>query len=232
MSACAVIVAAGSGSRLGGDPKQFRLIGDRPVLAWSCSVLAFHPGIERLVVVLPQELAESPPAWLDQYHAIIVTGGSTRRESVGCGLEAVGDSDVVLIHDAARPFISPDLVSRLLHAVTEHGAVIPTLELSDTIKRVDTAGPEASVAQTLDRSMLRAAQTPQAFAAEQILELHELAKRSGEKCPDDAAMCEAAGITVRTIPGERWAFKITHEEEFALAQWLVESGRIRWPEVS
>lgn len=227
MSASAVVVAAGSGSRLGGEAKQFRVLGDRPLLAWSCALFASHADIERLVVVLPGELAESPPAWLETYCPTVVTGGATRRESVRRGLAVVGDSDVVLIHDAARPFISKDLVSRLLDEVRSRGPVIPVVEMSDTIKRLDAPTAGACIERTLDRSVLRGAQTPQAFPVEQIRRLHEMAEEAGLECSDDAVLCEVAGITVRTIAGERWGFKITHAEDFALAEWLVSSGLIR-----
>lgn len=227
MKACAVVVAAGFGSRVGGEVKQFRILGDRPVLAWSCSLFASHPEIERLVVVLPKESAQSPPEWLEPFHPTIVAGGLTRRESVRRGLSAVEDSDFVLIHDAARPFVSVDMVSRLLSVVATDGAVIPVLELSDAIKQIAAPTAGASIAQTLDRSVLRGAQTPQAFPVAQIRQLHEVAEESQLDCPDDAVLCEAAGIEVRTVPGERWAFKITHAEDFALAEWLVRSGRIR-----
>ncbi|TFG66302.1 MAG: 2-C-methyl-D-erythritol 4-phosphate cytidylyltransferase [Gemmatimonadales bacterium] len=227
VKACAVIVAAGTGSRLGGDAKQFRQLGDRPLLAWSCALFASHPEVEHLIVVLPRGLAESPPGWLERFHPTVVTGGATRRESVGRGLAAVGDSDFVLIHDAARPFVSADLVSRLLGAVSSRGPVIPVLEVSDAIKQIDAPAAGASVKQTLDRSILRVAQTPQAFPFEQIRRLHELAEVSGQECPDDAMLCEAAGIEVQTIPGERWAFKVTQVEDLALAEWLVSSGRVR-----
>jgi len=227
VKACAVIVAAGSGSRVGGVVKQFRILGDRPLLAWSCSLFASHPEIENLVIVLPREFAQSPPSWLEPFNATVVAGGSTRRESVRRGLAAVEDSDFVLIHDAARPFVSVEMVSRLLCAVATDGPVIPVLELSDAIKEIVDQTAGASIVQTLDRSVLRGAQTPQAFPVAQIRQLHELAEESDLDSPDDAVLCEAAGVEVRTVPGERWAFKITHVEDFALAEWLVRSGRIR-----
>ncbi len=225
MTVAAVVVAAGSGERLGGAPKQFRQLGDLPLLAWSCRLFASHPEVDSLVVVLPAELATAPPGWLAEYGALIVPGGPTRRSSVGCGLEAAGDARLVLIHDAARPFASEDLVRRLLLSARTHGAVIPVLEPVDAVKQL-TPG-EATISRTLDRSILRAAQTPQVFLLEEIRRLHEAADRSGQDAPDDAALCEQAGIAVQTIPGERWAFKITHPEDLALAEWLVATGRVR-----
>lgn len=223
----AVVVAAGSGTRLGGGPKQFRVLGDRPLLAWSCGLFASHPDIGKLVVVLPEELADRPPDWLGNYGATIVPGGSTRRRSVGRGLSAAGESEFVLIHDAARPFASADLVSRLVAAARGHGATIPVLELSDAVKQVEAASPEAHITGTLDRSLLRAAQTPQIFPLDRIRELHEQAERGARDAPDDAALFESAGMPVRTIVGERWAFKITHPEDLALAEWLVATARVR-----
>lgn len=227
MSTSAVVVAAGTGSRLGGVPKQFRALGGRPLLAWSCALFASHSEVEHLVVVLPRELAASPPDWLIPFRPTVVEGGTTRQESVRRGLASVGESDVVLIHDAARPFAAADLVSRLLAEARMHGSVIPVLEVADAIKRIEAPTTESTVERTLDRSVLRAAQTPQAFPLDQIRHLHARAEQSGLNCPDDAALCEAAGIEVRTIRGERWAFKVTHEEDFALAEWLVASGRVR-----
>lgn len=227
MTTSAVVVAAGAGSRLGGEPKQFRALGGRPLLAWSCALFASHPAVEHLVVVLPPELAATPPDWLGPFRPTIVGGGATRRESVRRGLAGVTESDIVLIHDAARPFASSDLVSRLLAETREHGSVIPVLELADAIKQIDAPTAGSTVERTLDRSLLRAAQTPQAFPLDQIRRLHTLAEQSSLNCPDDAALCEAARIDVRVIRGERWAFKVTHAEDFALAEWLVASGRVR-----
>lgn len=230
MKTSAIIVAAGAGSRLGGEAKQFRVLGDRPLLAWSCALFASHPEIEHLVVVLPGGLAESPPEWLLPFSPTVVEGGATRRDSVRRGLAAIGDADVVMIHDAARPFASADLVRRLLDSNPGEGPVIPVMELSDAIKLMDAPMEAAYVDRTLDRSMLRAAQTPQAFPAAQIIRLHELAEGSHLQHLDDAAVCEEAGIRVRTIAGERWAFKITHAEDYALAEWLVSSGRVQAPD--
>ncbi|MGI9037398.1 MAG: IspD/TarI family cytidylyltransferase, partial [Gemmatimonadota bacterium] len=240
-----VVVAGGTGSRLGGEPKQFRLLGGRPLLAWSCARFRTHPGVDGLVVVLPAELAADPPAWLVAFDPVVVAGGETRQASVNRGLEAAcaagaaGVADeIVLIHDAARPFLSADLLTRLLEAAAS-GPVIPVVELADAIKRLDsrahaTDSPAATIESTLDRTRLRGAQTPQAFPLELIRDLHARAADdpAATPAPDDAALCESAGVPVQAIPGEGNALKITHAEDLAFAEWLVESGRITWPKES
>lgn len=224
----AVIVAGGAGSRIGGPPKQFREVGGRPMLAWSCARFTAHPEIDDVVVVVPAEIAADPPAWLRRPDILLAAGGATRRASVRAGLNALADAAVVLIHDAARPFVSAELVGRLARAAVE-GPVIPVLGLSDTIKRMRAAGadgPSDRILETLERDRLRAAQTPQAFPGELIRRLHESAAEEGIEPTDDSDLCERAGIEVRTVPGERLAFKITHPEDLAKAEWLVASGRV------
>lgn len=228
----AVIVAGGTGSRIGGPPKQFREVGGRPMLAWSSARFTSHPEVDEVVVVVPAAIAADPPAWLGRPDVRLAVGGATRRASVRAGLTALTDPDVVLIHDAARPFVSADLVGRLARTAAE-GPVIPVLGLADTIKRMRPAaegGSSDRVQATLDRDLLRAAQTPQAFPFQVIRRLHEAAATEGIEPTDDADLCERAGVEVRTVPGERLAFKITHPEDLAMAEWLVASGRVAPPE--
>ena len=231
MRVSAVIVAAGAGERIGGEPKQFRPLGGRPMLAWSCAAFAGHPAVDAVVVVLPAELADRPPAWLSEFDARIAAGGATRRASVLEGLRALDGTDgVVLVHDAARPFVSADLIARLALEGAA-GPVIPTLPLADAIKRMRTrrGDPEDVVETTLDRERLRAAQTPQAFPLELIRRLHEAASADGAEAADDAVLCELAGVSVRTIPGEPEALKVTRPVDLEIAEWLVASGRVSWP---
>jgi 2-C-methyl-D-erythritol 4-phosphate cytidylyltransferase/2-C-methyl-D-erythritol 2,4-cyclodiphosphate synthase len=233
--AAAVIVAGGTGSRIGGPPKQFREIGGHPMLAWSCERFVVHPEIDAVVVVVPAEIAADPPAWLRRPGLRLAAGGATRRASVRAGLVALTDAglgdSVVLIHDAARPFVSAELIGRLARAAVD-GAVIPVLRLPDTIKRMgpaDDGGSLQRVEATLDRECLRAAQTPQAFPFAVIHRLHEEAASDGIEPTDDADLCERAGIKVRAVPGERLAWKVTHPEDLATAEWLVASGRVAPP---
>lgn len=247
----AVIVAGGSGRRIGGALKQFREIGGRPMLAWSCERFLAHPDIGPVAVVVPAAVAADPPAWLLRPGLRLAAGGATRRASVRAGLEELAEElgeagapaeeaqpderagePAVLIHDAARPFVSTELVGRLARAA-RYGPVIPVLRLADTIKQVrpvGSGGVAERVVATLDRDRLRAAQTPQGFPFALIRRLHADAAAGGLEPPDDADLCERAGIEVRGSPGERLALKITHPEDLAVAEWLVASGRVGRPD--
>lgn len=224
MSAAAVVVAGGEGRRLGGERKQFRPIGGAPLLAWCCGALARHAGIGQVVVVVPPDAADAPPAWLTGVAERVVAGGASRRDSVRAGLAAVDDRhDVVLVHDGARPFLSRDLLDRIL-AVSGEGPVIPGLPLTDTVKMV---GDDDRVRATLDRGLLRRAQTPQAFPLALLRDLHAAAETEELEATDDAFLCERAGIPVRVVPGETWNVKVTTPFDLALARWWVESGLAR-----
>lgn len=210
------------------------------MLAWSCARFTRHADIREVVVVVPTDVAADPPGWLRDAGVDLAPGGATRRDSVRAGLEVLDgltpgggnpsdDNRAVLIHDAARPFASAALVARVASAARA-GPVIPVLPLADAIKQIGSrrGDDEAVVQQTLDRDRLRAAQTPQGFPFGLIFRLHREATH-GERAPDDAALCERAGLDVRTVPGDRWAWKITHPEDLAVAEWLVASGRVTWP---
>jgi 2-C-methyl-D-erythritol 4-phosphate cytidylyltransferase len=228
VSAAVVIVAAGSGSRFGGEPKQFRQLGGAPLLAWSCSTFARQRRISEVVVVVPDRIADDPPAWLSERAGRVVAGGRTRRESVARGLEALsGGHATVLVHDGARPFATPGLIDRVLNATGEFAA-IPGLSLTDTVKMVD-AGDR--VLSTLDRDRLRTVQTPQGFPLDLLRELHSSAEERGTPATDDAYLAELAGIPVRIVGGSALNLKITTPEDLALAEWLISSGRTAAEEI-
>lgn len=193
------------------------------MLAWSCSTLGGHPGVQRVVVVVPGAAAADPPEWLRACSDVQVGGGESRRQSVARGLEAAGDSfDRVLIHDGARPFVSVQLIDRLLEVETE-GGVIPVLPVADTVKQLTADG---SVSRTLGRSTLRRVQTPQLFPLSLIRRLHREAEEMGMDAPDDAFLCERAGVNVATVDGEPWNLKITTDEDLSFARWLITTGRV------
>jgi 2-C-methyl-D-erythritol 4-phosphate cytidylyltransferase/2-C-methyl-D-erythritol 2,4-cyclodiphosphate synthase len=216
----ALVVAAGRGERAGqGPPKQYRLLGGRSVLAHSLATFLAHPMVNRVVVVIDEahrDLYRSL-ALADDKLMTPVRGGSSRQESVRLGLEALdgGAPSRVLVHDAARPFLSPALVDRVAGALDRSDAVVPVLPVTSTLKRVDANG---RVDETVSRDGLFAAETPQGFAFAPILAAHQRAAREGKRFTDDAAVAEWAGIAVSTVPGEAGNVKLTTEADFADAE--------------
>ncbi len=222
----AVIVAAGTGARVGGDvPKQFRPIGGESLLRRAISTLLEHQDVGLVQPVVRQEdldLYRRQTAHLDVLPPAI--GGATRQASVRAGLEAVAarQPDIVLIHDAARPFASAGLVSRAIAAARKTGAAIPALPVTDTVKTVDAAG---LVGGTIDRTTLRLVQTPQAFSFAALLDAHRRALSAGrDDFTDDAALAEWAGLKVSTFAGEPGNIKITNEADFARAEMIAFSA--------
>jgi 2-C-methyl-D-erythritol 4-phosphate cytidylyltransferase/2-C-methyl-D-erythritol 2,4-cyclodiphosphate synthase len=219
-SVAAIIVAAGRGLRAGGNlPKQYRELAGEPVIRSSLSLFAWHGQIGAVQAVIhPDDRGAYEAAAKGLRLLPPVSGGASRQASVRAGLEALSTRapDIVLIHDAARPFCSTELVSRAIVACGATGAAIPALEVTDTIKRVDTDG---HVAGTIDRAQLRAVQTPQAFKFAALLDAHQRAAREGrDDFTDDAALAEWAGIKVATFAGESGNVKLTTDEDFAKAE--------------
>jgi 2-C-methyl-D-erythritol 4-phosphate cytidylyltransferase/2-C-methyl-D-erythritol 2,4-cyclodiphosphate synthase len=215
----AVVVAAGRGYRAGGDgPKQYREIGGEPVVRSSLKGLAGHPGIAMVQPVIhPDDAAlfQAAAAGLDVLEPVF--GGPTRQASVRAGLEALSPRgpDLVLVHDAARPFASAALITRGIAAAKACGAAIPALAIADTVKTVD---PSGAVTGTIERAQLRLVQTPQAFAFATLLAAHQRARAAGrEDFTDDAALAEWAGIKVGTFEGEAANVKLTTADDFARA---------------
>jgi 2-C-methyl-D-erythritol 4-phosphate cytidylyltransferase/2-C-methyl-D-erythritol 2,4-cyclodiphosphate synthase len=216
----AVVVAAGRGFRAGGvGPKQYQEIGGEPVVRSSLKGLAGHPDIAMVQPVIHPDDADlfgSAAAGLDVLAP--VPGGATRQASVRAGLEALSPRrpDFVLVHDAARPFVSAALISRGIAAARACGAAIPALAIADTVKTVD---PSGVVTGTIERAQLRLVQTPQAFAFAPLLAAHQRAHAAGrEDFTDDAALAEWAGIEVGTFAGEAGNMKLTTADDFARAQ--------------
>lgn len=224
MKISAVVVAAGSGARAGGGvPKQFRTLGDRPVLAHALLRVAGHPGIGPSVVVIPPGMGplfeDSVRPWLGGMDVRPVEGGRSRAESVRAGLEALATlaPDFVLIHDGARPLPSRALIGRVCDALPGGAAAAPAVPVADALWR----GGDGLVAGTLSRENLWRAQTPQGFAYPAILAAH--ARHDGEAA-DDVEVARAAGIDVAIVEGEEDNMKITRPEDFARAARLLETG--------
>ena len=178
----AVVVAAGRGIRAGGGvPKQFRTIGGEPMLRRALAMLIDHPQVGAIQPVIhPDDVERFRAIACDDTVLAPVFGGATRQASVRAGLEALKarKPDIVLIHDAARPFASPALIAHAIETAIQSGAAVPGLRVSDTVKSVDADG---TVSQTLDRNTLRLIQTPQAFAFQPLLDAHARAAAAGPR---------------------------------------------------
>ena len=223
MSFSAVIVAAGEGLRAGpGEPKAWRALGGRPIVRWSVEGLLAAGAHEVVVVVAPDRLGSADEALAGLGGWTAVAGGRTRAESVLAGLDALkADPDqAVLIHDAARPFVSKAHVDRLLPALGLADGAIPTLPVPDTLKRGDGV-----VAETVSRDGLWRAQTPQAFRLGRLRAAY-MAWPTGEEPTDDASVVERAGGRVAMVAGDPMLMKLTYPEDFMLAEQLSAGRRI------
>jgi 2-C-methyl-D-erythritol 4-phosphate cytidylyltransferase/2-C-methyl-D-erythritol 2,4-cyclodiphosphate synthase len=216
----AVVVAAGRGLRAGGDlPKQYRHVLGEPVIRSSLALFARHDAISFVQPVIHPDdapLFQAASAGLDLLPP--VEGGALRQASVRAGLEALRPHapDLVLVHDAARPFASPALVTRAIAAARASRAAVPVIGVADTVKTVDATG---YVTDTVDRARVRLVQTPQAFGFAALLEAHGRAQAAGrDDFSDDAALAEWAGVKVGTFEGEAANVKLTTDEDFARAE--------------
>lgn len=214
-------MAAGHSRRMGFD-KLWVDLGDRPVLAWSLAALAESGVIDRLALVVSRDRVAVAHRLLQPYTvaARVVIGGERRRDSVAAGLDVLEGTvradrcEWVVVHDGARPFLTPDLVHHGIAAAQETGAAVAAVPVQDTIKRVSGS----DVVETLPRSKLRAIQTPQVFRRDL---LQAALAASTEDVTDEAALVEAAGATVRVYPGDRANLKITVPEDLELARALL-----------
>ena len=208
MHVTAIIAAGGSGRRLGaGVPKQLLEIGGRTILQQTVDAFRSHPRISEVIVALPPALAGGPPAWLGDVK--VIEGGATRQASVANAFDAVArDSQIVLVHDAARPFVGPDVISRAIDGARDHGAAIVAVPVHDTVKRVERTNAAPVIVETLSRDTIYMAQTPQAFRRE-VLEKAVAVGRSGIEATDEAALAERAGYAVHIVPGDTANVKIT-----------------------
>ena len=221
----ALILAAGQGSRAGTDiPKQFRQIGGKAVLAHSVEAFARHPAVGAVYLVIGSGQQETVRTMIgDGQVTAIIQGADSRRGSVRAGLEAIaatGGADRVLIHDAARPFLSPSMIDQLLAALEQAPGAFPALPVADTL--VESTGNIAG--DIVDRSGLYRVQTPQAFHFESIIRAHR-AWDSSREATDDAQMLREAGHDVLMVPGDERLEKLTYPQDFARAEAQLASCR-------
>ena len=222
----AVVVAAGQGLRAGGEiPKQFRRIAGETLLERALSAFAEAPDVTFVQPVIRPDDVDLVRRLTSGMNVLEpVAGGATRQASVRAGLEALVacTPDIVLVHDAARPFASASLITRAIAAAEKTGAAIPALPVTDTVKRIDSTG---TIEATLDRNSIRLVQTPQAFAFPALFDAHRRALAQGrDDFTDDAALAEWAGIKVSVFAGEPGNIKFTTPEDFARAEAIQSAG--------
>jgi len=231
-----VVVAGGRGERAGssGGPKQYRLVGGRPIIRHTLERLAAHPAIARIVVAIHRDdeglFGEASRGISERIS--FVHGGSSRQSSTLQGLRALAQAeapDVVMIHDAVRPFMDSPLIERIAAAVDSGTGAVPALPVSDTLKQ---AGADRLISGTMPRAGLFAAQTPQAFPFRPILDAHERAAQAGrDDFTDDAAIAEWAGIAVRVVEGSPDNIKITWPKDIDMADQRLGNAQSAFPDV-
>ena len=222
MHVSAIIAAGGRGSRFGGtQPKQLQLLAGVPILKRTVDAFLNGYAFDEVVVALPSDLAANPPAYLDD--VIVVEGGERRQDSVASAVRAVApSSQVIVIHDAARPLVTAQLIERTIDAAIKHGAAIAAMQARDTVKRGD---PSRVICGTLPRDEIFLAQTPQAFRVgvlrDALLHAETLAKAgaSGD-ATDEAMLAEAAGHRVHLVEGDPRNIKITTPDDLIMAEAL------------
>jgi 2-C-methyl-D-erythritol 4-phosphate cytidylyltransferase/2-C-methyl-D-erythritol 2,4-cyclodiphosphate synthase len=215
----ALIVAAGKGERLGGGlPKQYRLLGGKPVLRWAAEAILRHPAVRDLRVVIGQGQHEIASAALKGLRlGSLIEGGAERADSVRAGLDQV-EGDAVLVHDAARPFCPSDVIDRLLASLEFFDGAAPVLPIGDTLARTGY-----SIEETVDRTGLARVQTPQAFRLDALRSAYD--RWSGTAPTDESTVLRAAGMNVAAVEGDAQLEKLTLPADFVRAeQWL--AGRL------
>ncbi len=219
-----VIVAAGRGRRMGGGlPKQFLYLGGKPVLLWSLEVFQNHPSVEHIIVVGQDDwLSYIANEIIDTFGVTkvkkIVSGGERRQDSVLAGIRALEANRPVLVHDAARPFITLALIDRVLAGLAGADACVPGIPVADTVKRIDADW----VVETPNRDTLRLIQTPQAFQRQALLTYFEQTENANRTFTDEAAMVEFFGGKVRVVEGEPFNIKITRQIDLKILEKVLE----------
>ena len=226
-----MVLAAGRAERFGGSvAKQYQLIGGVPMVLLALRPFTSHPDVAQVVLVLPAEDAANPPTFLSALPVIpafpaltIAPGGDHRGDSVRSGLSALrSECTVVLVHDAARPFVDRGVIDAVIALARGGEGAVPAVPLSDTLKEA-SAADSTLIRRTHPRARLWRAQTPQAFPRKVLEEAHARAASCGHRATDDAALVEAMGVPVRLVPDSTRNLKITTREDLALAELLVKS---------
>jgi 2-C-methyl-D-erythritol 4-phosphate cytidylyltransferase len=224
----AILVAAGPGTRLGGErPKGFVTLAGVPLFVHSLRVLLSVDAIGTAVVVVPPGCTAEAGSILQRFGPwrclpALAEGGAERQDSVRAGIRLATGADLLAIHDAARPFVSARVVAEVVGVAARSGAAIAAVRPTDTVKRVDAGG---RIAETLDRRGLWLAQTPQVFRAELLRHAHERAAEENITATDDAALVERLGSPVQVVEGDAGNRKITTPDDLAWAEWILSPAR-------
>lgn len=214
----AIVAAGGRGERAAGDapgPKQFREVAGRPLVVWSIEALT-AAGCSPIVVVVPEDHLSEAESLLGSLEVVIAPGGATRQASVASGLDEIS-AEVVVIHDGARPLVTPELVQETLARLDRYDAAIVGMPMDETLKVADGE----KVGATVDRSSLWRVQTPQAFRTDALRRAHDRAAADGFVGTDDAQLIERDGGSVALVRGSRLNIKVTYAEDFLLAEALL-----------
>lgn len=222
-----IIVAAGSGSRVGGrELKQFRWVAGKPMLLHSLQRFQARTDVAMVVCVLPRQYAGDPPPWIfqsDLDRLLVASGGKERGDSVFNGLDDLPEEcAVTLVHDAARPFVDDATIDRVVAAARVGNGAVPALPVVDTLKQTGAGG---RIERTVSRDGLWRAQTPQGFPRQMLEEVYVRARREQVTATDDAALCEHFGLPVVVVAGNERLMKITDESDFARAEALFATER-------
>ncbi len=213
--------AAGRGARLGGTRKQFRMLGARPLMAQTLLVFERHPAVGHLIVAVPENEVRGVSEMLQAEGlsklTAVVSGGDSRQSSVRKALRAVpASAEVVLVHDAVRPFLRPANVGRVIEGVRAHGAAALSVPVADTLRRTG----DDTYQETVDRSDLHQMQTPQGFRRSWLEDAHAAAVQDGRTATDDVELVQHLDHDVHIVEGSRRNVKITTRADWSLAQQL------------
>jgi 2-C-methyl-D-erythritol 4-phosphate cytidylyltransferase / 2-C-methyl-D-erythritol 2,4-cyclodiphosphate synthase len=225
-SVAAIIPAAGSGSRMGLDhPKQYHLLAGTPILVHTVRLFVRSSAIDQIVVVVPPDRVDSTTRLLQQYDLTgdalqVIAGGKRRQDSVKAGLDTLdAETDIVLVHDGARPLLSSDLLSSCCDAALHYGAAIAAVPVKDTLKK---GGPDNRIVHTVDRKDIWQAQTPQAARLSLLLDAYAVA--GNRDVTDEASLLELAGVEVHLVEGSETNIKITRPDDLIIAEKLMQKN--------
>jgi len=225
-----LVAAAGRGIRLGRDmPKSFYPVRGKTLLVRALQSIEAWGGVSRYIVMVPagweERAAEEIHGSAPDFEFEVLAGGESRQESVAIGLGAIENADLVLVHDACRPIVSPALIERVVKAAREFGAAVPALQATDTLGRLRDEILESIV----PRDRVIGIQTPQAFRLEVLEQAFETAVETIRRSTDESSLVLSAGLPVHVVEGERWNIKVTVKEDLEIAASLLEGGKLELP---